>query len=100
MEVVFGLEHPVGPERVTLSLPPQVELNAAELSTFIAELVKVRDGMLPAILREDRAPLARCEHSAVMERVSPIPTMLPTRSRMRRPKCASCATRARGRRAS
>ena len=66
MEVVFGLEHPVGPERVTLSLPPQVELNAAELSTFIAELFKVRDGMLPAILREDRAPLARCEHSAVM----------------------------------
>ena len=70
MEVVFGLEQPQGPERVTLSLPPRVELNATELSTFISALTRIRDGMLPAILRDDGAPIVaaspRSEHETVI----------------------------------
>jgi hypothetical protein len=70
MEVVFGLEQPQGPERVTLSLPPRVELNATELSAFISALTRIRDGMLPAILRDDGAPIVaappHCEHETVI----------------------------------
>lgn len=70
MEVVFGIEQAQGPERVTLSLPPRVELSAPELSAFIAALTRIRDGMLPAILRGDGVPIVaaspRCEHETVI----------------------------------